>query len=101
MSDIRLGRGDDQGDTITITIRNSKTDKFNAGGRKALTSVPGVACPVKAVARLITSRAWGENSEEKVFGGWMRNRLRATLRMDGVAIGIPASRIWNHSLRSG
>ena len=29
MSDIRLGRDDDQNDTVTITIRNRKTDQFN------------------------------------------------------------------------
>ena len=102
MSDIRLGRDDDQNDTVTIPIRNRETDQFNEGDyKKTLTAVPGVACPVKAVARLITSRKWGGNTEEKVFGGWLRNRLCATLRIDGAAIGILASRIGNHSVRSG
>ena len=101
MCDIHLGRGDNDEDFATITIRNSKTDQFNEGGHETLKAVPGHICPVKTIARLITLRDWSNTSEEKVFGGWFRNRLCATFRMAGSAVGIPASRIGNHSLRSG
>ena len=46
-------------------------------------------------------REWPSTPERQVLGIWLRNRLRATLRMAGMAIGIPASHIGNHSLRSG
>ena len=84
-----------------IRFRNSKTDQFNEGDRKTPKSVHGLVRPVKAVGRLITMRDWPDASDEKVFGGWLRNRMRAVLRMDGTSIGIPASRICNHSLRYG
>ena len=101
MSDVQLGRGEDLNEIITIHIRNSKTDQFNEGDFKTLSAIPGIACPVKAMARLISSRDWDHQSDKQIFGGWLRNRLCATLRLVGVAIGIPASRIGNHSLRSG
>ena len=101
MSDIRIGRGDNNDDFVTATTRNSQTDQFNEVGRKALKAVQGAALPAKAVDRLVTLRDWASTSEEKVFGGWVGNRLCATLRMDGSASGITASRIGNRSLRPG
>ena len=86
---------------LTITIRRSKTDQFNEGDPKTPKSVPVLVCPVKAVTRLITMRDWPIESDDKVFGGWLRGRLCAVLRMDGADVGIPASRIGNRSLRSG
>ena len=49
----------------------------------------------------MTVGGWSCESDKKVFGEWLRNRLSAVLRMAGTAMGIPASRIGNHSLRSG
>ena len=99
--DIKLGKDENNDDVLTIVIRHSKTDQYNEGNFKTLKAVPGPVCPVKAMARLITLQEWGGDSEERVFGKWPRNRLSAILRLAGSAIGIPASRIGNHSLRSG
>ena len=101
MSDVKLGRDEDQNQLITIHIRNSKTDQFNEGDFKTLRTVSGQLCPVKMMAKLMTVSDWSCDSEKKVFGKWLRNRLCALLRMAGTAMGIPASRIGNHSLRSG
>ena len=49
----------------------------------------------------MTLKEWPHDSEAKVFGGWVRNRLCAILRMAGTAMGTPASRIGNHSLLPG
>lgn len=101
MSDNRLGRDEDIHDFATVTIRNSKTDQFNEWDHKTPKCAPGAVCSVKEIARSISMRGWPNTSEEMVFGGWLRNRLCATLRMDGSAVGIPASRIGNRPLRSG
>ena len=64
-----------------IHIRNSKTNQFNECDFKTLKAVDGSICPAQAVARLITSKQWGGDSDEKVFGQWIRTRLRAFLRL--------------------
>ena len=101
MSDIRLGRDRNNDEFITINIRNIKTDQFNEGDFKTPKMVGVPVCPVQAIARLISLREWTSDSDAKVFGSWLGNRLSATLRIAGSAIGIPASRIGNHPLRSG
>ena len=100
-SDVTLAKDENNDDVITVIIRHSKTDQYNAGNYKTLKAIPGPLCPVKAVARLITLQSWEEESDGRVFGKWLRNRLSAILRLAGSAIGVPASRVGNHSLRSG
>ena len=68
MSDIHLGRGHNNDDFATITIRNSKTAQFNEGDYKTLNAVDGPVFPVETLALLVTLRNWPSESEEKVFG---------------------------------
>ena len=100
-SDIRLGKDAQGEDHVATTIRNSKTDQLNEGDFKTLKSIDGVLCPVKAVARLMTSKQWPCQSEDKGFGHWVRNRLSEMSRLAGASVGVQAPRIGNHSLRSG
>ena len=67
MPDLRLGRGDNGLERITMIIRNIKTDQFNEGVFKTSQAAPGPICHVKAVSRLMTSRNWVGNSEEEIL----------------------------------
>ena len=87
--------------TLTIVLVSSKTDQFNEGEKKVLKSLQSPLCPVRMLSQWKTLRDASSNPKAEVFGGHLREKLTAALRLAGMECNVEGSRLGTHSVRSG